>query len=192
MSDWYRRWGKRVLDIGLSLFGLVLFAWPMAGIACVIFCQAGKPVLFHQARIGLRGKRFGIVKFRTMREDDRVFSAFAHSLRITAMDELPQLVHILKGQMSFVGPRPLVPDDLVEVHRMSEGPKRFSMRPGLTGLAQINAVKAPSLEERLKWDLAYANQCSLWLDMRTILKSVWVTLRGAWEDDSSAQLPGQG
>ena len=192
MSSWYCQWGKRTLDIGLSLFGLVLFAWPMAGIACVIFCQSGRPVLFHQARVGLRGRRFGIVKFRTMRGDDEVFSAFAHGLRMTAMDELPQLVHILRGQMSFVGPRPLVHEDLVEVHRLPEGPRRFSIRPGLTGLAQLNAIKVPSLEERLKWDLAYADQCSLWLDVRTIVKSVWVTLRGAWEEKSGMQPPGKG
>ncbi len=97
------------------------------------------------------------------------------------MDELPQLINILKGQMSFVGPRPLIPDELEDLGRIPEGKRRFSVRPGLTGLAQINSEKVPSLSERIRWDLAYVDQCSLWLDLRILFKSLAVTLAGKWE-----------
>ncbi len=97
------------------------------------------------------------------------------------MDELPQLFHIFKGQMSFVGPRPLIPEELEQLHRVPRGRRRFEVRPGLAGLAQLYATKVPPLAERVGWDLKYVDQCSLPLDLWIIVRSLFVTMRGAWE-----------
>lgn len=176
----YRRWGKRLLDVSLAGAGLILFALPMAWIASRIRKQAGPPVFYRQVRIGFGGRRFLLKKFRTLQEN-RVFSPFALRLRATAMDELPQLIHIFKGQMSFVGPRPLIPEELEEIQQVPGGERRFTVRPGLTGLAQLKEGKCPRLKQRLRWDLTYIDRCSLRLDLTLILRSVGVTLRSAWE-----------
>ena len=101
------------------------------------------------------------------------------------MDELPQLIHILRGQMSFVGPRPLIPEELQELHRVPDGPRRLSARPGLAGLAQLYGDKAPSLSERIRWDLSYIDRCSPGLDLWILFTSVRVTVQGAWERSGS-------
>ena len=165
----------------LSSLGFLIFAIPVAVIALCIWRQAGSPVLFYQARIGQKGDTFQIKKFRTMNSQGQVFSSFAQGLRNTAMDELPQLFHILRGEMSFVGPRPLIPEELLEIRQIPNGSRRFLVKPGLAGLAQINAQKIPSLAERSNWDLLYVDQYSLLLDIRIVMKSIWVTLRGNWE-----------
>ncbi len=177
----YRKGFKRMLDAALAAGGLLLFALPMAWFAWQIRRQAGVPGSFRQIRIGYGGKPFTILKFRTMNEGGAVALPLSRWLRATAMDELPQLVNILKGEMSFVGPRPLIPEDLQELDRIPGGKRRFEIRPGLTGLAQILAEKVPLLSQRIGWDLAYADRCSLWLDMKILLKSVAVTLAGKWE-----------
>lgn len=169
-----------MFDVGLSLAGLAAFALPLAGIALGIFLQSGRPVLFRQTRVGRNGKAFSIWKFRTMTSGGGV-TRFGEILRRTAMDELPQLFNILKGEMSFVGPRPLVQEELAELHRIPGGSRRLSVRPGLAGLAQLNAAKTPALEERARWDLAYVDRCSLPLDLTILLRSVGVTLQGNWE-----------
>lgn len=97
------------------------------------------------------------------------------------MDELPQLFQIFGGQMSLVGPRPLIPDELKELGQIPGSSLRFSVQPGLTGLAQLFSSKVPSLPERLKWDLLYIRQLSLRLDLRILAASLWVTARGLWE-----------
>lgn len=97
------------------------------------------------------------------------------------MDELPQLINIFRGDMSFVGPRPLIPSELQDLDRTPEWKQRKSARPGLTGLAQLYSDKSPSLSERLKWDLAYLRDCSFLLDMRILAVSVRITLEGRWE-----------
>ena len=181
MMGWYRQWFKRLFDITVAVGGISVFALPMGWIAWQIRCRTGTPVLFRQTRIGYGGKIFTILKFRTMTDEGRISSSLSHRLRGTAMDELPQLINILKGEMSFVGPRPLIPDELEELDRIPEGKRRLSVRPGLTGLAQINSEKVPSLSERIRWDLAYVDQCSLWLDLRILFKSLAVTLAGKWE-----------
>jgi lipopolysaccharide/colanic/teichoic acid biosynthesis glycosyltransferase len=114
-------------------------------------------------------------------EAGEALSPLGERLRAAAMDELPQLINILRGQMSFVGPRPLIPDELRELSRLPGGTRRLEIRPGLTGLAQLHADKAPSLEQRLGWDLAYVDRCSFGLDLRILLKSVGVSLGGRWE-----------
>ena len=106
---------------------------------------------------------------------------FGQWLRATALDELPQLINIFRGDMSFVGPRPLVPSEFQDWDRTPEGKRRQSARPGLTGLAQLYSDKSPSPSERLKWDLAYLRDCSFLLDMQLLVVSVRITLQARWE-----------
>lgn len=176
----YRHGGKRFFDLSLSLVGLLVFALPILWIAWRIWKETGRPIFFRQNRVGYGGRNFSVWKFRTMTPGDHI-TRFGRSLRGTAMDELPQLLNILKGDMSFVGPRPLVPEELEALRQIPEGRRRFSLRPGLSGLAQLYSGKAPPLPQRLGWDLGYIEQCSLWLDLKILLTSVWVTLQGAWE-----------
>lgn len=184
MLGLYRRGFKRLFDAGVALIGLVVFATPMGWIAWRIRREGGF-VLFRQARVGHGGKVFTILKFRTLAEAGEVLSPLGEGLRASAMDELPQLINILRGQMSFVGPRPLIPDELLELSRIPGGARRLEVRPGLTGLAQLYTDKTPSLEQRLRWDLAYVDRCSFGLDLRILLKSVGVSLRGRWEQPGS-------
>ncbi|MBI3333578.1 MAG: sugar transferase [Candidatus Omnitrophica bacterium] len=176
----YRHGGKRIFDLGLAAAGLFLFAVPMALIALWIWRETGRPILFLQVRVGKGGRHFVLLKFRTMTPEGRVIPS-GRALRATAMDELPQLVNILKGEMSFVGPRPLIPEELTELPGIQEGGRRLLVRPGLAGLAQLHGTKSAGLAERLQWDLAYLDRCSLWLDLKILLKSVGITLAGAWE-----------
>ncbi len=179
-SRFYRLGGKRLFDIVLASFGLLLFALPMAFITWKIHQESNQFSFFRQPRIGLAGREFIILKFRTMSEDKRITS-FCHLLRTTAMDELPQLLNILKGDMSFVGPRPIIPEEMQDLDKIFDGKRRLSVRPGLTGLAQLNSDKTPTLAERIKWDSLYVDRCSLSLDIRLIFISVWVTFTARWE-----------
>ena len=179
-GPWSQWGGKRLFDLGLACAGLLIFLVPMAWIAWRICRELGGSPFFRQIRIGYRGEKFQIMKFRTMTAQGQS-PAFCHWLRATALDELPQLIHILKGEMSFVGPRPLIPEELKELDRIPNGARRLSVRPGLAGLAQLYGGKFPGLPERLKWDLAYVKRCCLRLDLWILFKSLEVTLRGAWE-----------
>jgi len=160
--------------------GLLIFSIPIVWIAWRIRRALGESPFFKQIRIGYRRGNFQIMKFRTMSREGRI-PPFCRWLRATALDELPQLLHILNGQMSFVGPRPLIPEDLQELGRFPEGKRRFGVRPGLAGLAQLYGGKFPGLGQRLKWDLIYVKRCSLRLDLWILFQSLAVTLRGAWE-----------
>ena len=182
----YARGFKRLLDLAIALIGLVGFLIPMIWIAWRISRELGPPVLFRQNRLGYGGKPFTVLKFRTMRPgEEGVSSPFCRRLRATAMDELPQLVNILRGEMSFVGPRPLIPEELAELRNFPRGGERLRVRPGLTGLAQLRSDKVPSLPERLKGDLEYIDRCSLSLDLWALFCSMAVTLRAAWEKPGS-------
>ncbi len=180
MNRWYRLGGKRLLDLLLSSLGLAFFAIPMIWMGWRIYCKSGASPIFRQTRIGEGGKPFTVLKFRTMSKSGQVYP-FGTSLRATAMDELPQLIQILQGKMSCVGPRPLVPKDLETLAQIPEGEGRFWVRPGLTGLAQLYTEKSPSLSERLRWDLEYVRSCSLRLDLQILFRSILVSLRGGWE-----------
>ncbi len=177
------------MDFLIASGGLLFFALPMIFLTWRIRRKSNASPFFHQIRIGCQGCTFTIVKFRTMSEGGDVLSSFSQRLRDTAMDELPQLFHIWRGQMSFVGPRPLIPEELEELRQMAQGIRRFDIRPGLTGLAQLYATKVPPLAERLMWDLRYVDHCSFFLDIKILVKSLWITLRGAWEPRYKSKAP---
>jgi len=183
---------KRIFDRGLALLGILLFLPPALLFALVIKLEDGGPIFHSQERWGRGGRKFKAYKFRTMvpgahekwglkpaEENDGRVTKIGKFLRATAMDELPQLFNILKGDMSFVGPRALATGELSpSVPGFQE---RHQVRPGLTGLAQVYAPRDASLEEKFRYDLEYIRTRSLWKDLQLILLSVWITLRGRWE-----------
>jgi sugar transferase EpsL len=172
---------KRILDIIVSFLGLIILSPILAVVAVMVRVYLGKPVLFTQTRPGLYGKPFRIYKFRTMLNGideagkllpnkDRL-TKIGSFLRKTSLDELPELFNIIKGDMSIVGPRPLL---LRYLDRYtSEQARRHEVKPGLTGWAQVNGRNAISWEEKFKLDVWYVDNCSLWLDM----KIIWMTVK---------------
>jgi lipopolysaccharide/colanic/teichoic acid biosynthesis glycosyltransferase len=191
---------KRACDMFLSGIGLVISVpvWAFSSVAIVM--ESGGPIFIRQKRVGKDGEVFYILKFRSMGKNTHNGAAMKNRkeynshvtrvgklLRATAMDELPQLLSIFKGHMSFVGPRPFHPD--VEIigskfRQLEEVPdfdKRVSVRPGLTGIAQIFADKEAKTEHKVKYDLLYIKKQSFLLDVRLVLISFYVTLFGRWE-----------
>jgi len=187
--------GKRLLDTGLAAVGLALSA-PLWGLmALAIKLEDGGPVFYSQWRVGQAGRLFRTVKFRTMipdaeetggpvlasPDDPRVTRA-GKILRATAMDELPQLLNILFGRMSFVGPRPERPQFVEQFRGETPGYEgRFQVPPGLTGLAQIYGHYNSSPRQKLRYELLYLRRRSLWLDLKLIAASFWVSFRGRWQ-----------
>lgn len=170
----YEKNVKRPVDFGLSLFALIIL-WPvMAVTAVLVRLKLGKPVLFKQQRPGLGGKIFTIRKFRTMRDgegtDEERLTEFGKKLRSTSIDELPELINIVKGDMSVVGPRPLVPQYLPYYTEMEF--HRHDVRPGLTGLAQVRGRNNLSWEDRFEWDIKYVNSISLKQDLTILIDTV--------------------
>lgn len=176
----YRVFGKRLLDLLLCLIAFV-FATPLILIiALLVRIRLGSPVFFRQQRPGLHGSPFQLIKFRTMLEasdpsgrplpDKERLTSFGNFLRHTSLDELPELLNILRGEMSFIGPRPLLMSYLGRYDE--EQMRRHDLKPGLTGWAQINGRNALSWEERFKLDIWYVENSSLALD----LKILWLTL----------------
>jgi lipopolysaccharide/colanic/teichoic acid biosynthesis glycosyltransferase len=177
---------KRLIDVTVSGVGLTLAAPTMAVIAAWIRRDMGSPVLFRQTRPGLHGRPFEVIKFRTMRaetgpdgaplpEHERLTS-LGHALRLTSLDELPQLWSILKGDMSLVGPRPLLMEYLE--HYTPEQVRRHDVPPGLTGWAQVHGRALLDFEERFRLDVWYVDHWSLWLDLRIAILTVRKVLRG--------------
>lgn len=169
---------KRMLDIVLSIAAL-LTLWPlMVIVAVAIFVNMGAPVLFCQDRPGLGGRLFRLVKFRTMiaaiGSDEQRLTVLGRFLRRTSLDELPELINVLKGEMSLVGPRPLLMEYLPLYS--PEQARRHEVRPGITGWAQVNGRNAISWEEKFKLDLWYVDNRSLLLDIRVMLMTVWKVL----------------
>ncbi len=141
----------------------------------------GVPVFYYQSRVGINGKTFKIIKFRTMRfgnqEDKERLTALGKLLRKTSIDEFPQLVNIIKGEMNFIGPRPLLPEYLpLYSERQS---RRHDVRPGITGWSQVNGRNVPSWEDRLEMDVWYVENQSFMLDCRIILKTVGKVFAGS-------------
>ncbi len=171
---------KRCFDIAASVSALILLAVPMALTAILVRLSLGSPVLFQQERTGLHGRSFQIVKFRTMRDvvdangvslpDDARMTRMGRILRATSIDELPELWNIVRGDMSFVGPRPLLPAYVP--YYLPDQMRRHEVRPGLTGLAQINGRNSQSWDERFKLDVEYVDGNTFLGDIAILLKTV--------------------
>lgn len=176
----YKNGLKRVLDFLLSLCGLILLS-PVLLVLCVLVrVKLGSPVLFRQERPGKDEKIFTLCKFRTMTDqrdadgallpDEKRLTRFGRLLRSTSLDELPELLNILKGDMSIIGPRPLLVRYLPWY--TEEERHRHDVRPGLTGLAQVNGRNALGWEDRFAYDLAYVEHCSFLMDVKILLMTV--------------------
>ncbi len=174
---------KRALDILMSLGAIVALSPVFLIVALAVLIADGSPVIYKQTRIGKDGKSFTIYKFRTMKNGTRVAAtselresgdqiiSCGNILRKTSLDELPQLVNILKGDMSFVGPRPLIPEE-DDIHRLRLENGVYAVRPGLTGWAQINGRDKVSVEEKVRLDKEYVQKQSLALDTRIFFKTI--------------------
>ncbi|MEN8992293.1 sugar transferase [Avibacterium paragallinarum] len=183
---------KRLLDIVIASSALVLLSPVYALVAYKVKKNLGSPVLFRQVRPGLHGKPFEMVKFRTMKDaldaqgnplpDSERLTAFGKMLRATSLDEMPELWNVIKGDMSIVGPRPLLMEYLPLYNR--EQAKRHNVRPGITGHAQVNGRNAISWEKKFELDTWYVENQSLWLDFKIMLKTVKKVIA---KDDISAE-----
>jgi sugar transferase EpsL len=171
---------KNIFDIVLGLLLLIFLTPVMIFLAILIRFNLGRPVLFKQLRPGLRGKAFNLYKFRTMKDlrdeagellpDEKRLTALGRKLRSYSFDELPQLINVVRGELSFVGPRPLLMQYLVRY--TPEQARRHEVKPGITGWAQVNGRNAISWDEKFKLDVWYVDNRSFWLD----LKILWLTV----------------
>ena len=182
----YRRIGKRVMDFCLALALLVIFLPLMTVVAIGVAMRLGRPVFFRQMRPGRLGQPFGMWKFRSMGpelnaegrvlEDEERIDGFGRWLRATSLDELPGLLNVIRGEMSLVGPRPLLWKYLpLYTERQM---RRHEVRPGITGLAQVNGRNALGWEEKFELDVAYVERLSFWLDLRILVSTLAVVLGG--------------
>ena len=193
---------KRLFDATLAGIGLIVSAPLWMLIPAAIKLEDGGPIFFPQNRVGRDGIVFKALKFRSMvpdadrkfgpvqaREHDPRVTRIGRLLRATAMDELPQLWNIFVGDMSFVGPRPLMPGEvevrgdgqLVPLEAVPGYRERHSVRPGLTGLTQVYAPRDIARANKFRLDLLYLKRAGFWLDLKLILLSFWITGRGQWE-----------
>jgi sugar transferase EpsL len=182
---------KRFFDLIATIAGL-LCIWPLLLVlALLVRRKHGSPVLFRQVRPGLFGKPFKMYKFRTMTDerdtagnllpDEKRLTRFGKFLRSTSLDELPELINVLKGEMSLVGPRPLLMEYLDRY--TPEQARRHEVRPGITGWAQVNGRNAISWEEKFKLDVWYVDNRSLWLDIRIL----WMTFVKVFKREGISQ-----
>jgi lipopolysaccharide/colanic/teichoic acid biosynthesis glycosyltransferase len=176
----YERWGKRLLDVAGAAALLLLLAPVLALVGLAVLGVLGHPVLFRQARSGRHGRPFTLLKFRSMAhgpgEDAARLGRFGRALRASALDELPQLLNVLRGEMSLVGPRPLPPDYLPLFSAAQAA--RLRVRPGLAGLAQAAGRNALPWGPRLALDAEYAARQSLCGDLRLLARCGLLVLRG--------------
>lgn len=183
---------KRVLDIAIASTALVILSPVYAFVAYKVRKNLGSPVLFRQVRPGLYGQPFEMIKFRSMKDavdvqgnplpDSERLTPFGKMLRSSSLDEMPELWNVIKGEMSIVGPRPLLTEYLPLYN--AEQAKRHNVRPGMTGHAQVNGRNAISWEEKFKLDTWYVENQSLWLDFKIMLKTVKKVLA---KEDISAE-----
>jgi lipopolysaccharide/colanic/teichoic acid biosynthesis glycosyltransferase len=176
---------KRLFDIVIASMALAILALPLLAIAIAVWLVLGKPIFFVQERPGLRGVPFKLIKFRTMRESydpdgeflsdaDRM-TRFGSFLRAMSLDELPELINVLKGEMSLVGPRPLMMEYL-PLYSLEQA-RRHEVRPGITGWAQVNGRNALTWEEKFRLDIWYIDNESLWLDLKILCLTAIAVLR---------------
>jgi lipopolysaccharide/colanic/teichoic acid biosynthesis glycosyltransferase len=176
---------KRFLDCMFAATLLMILWLPLLFLIGLVRWRIGTPVLFRQQRPGLRGRPFEIIKLRTMTDrcdahgkllpDEQRLTPFGRFLRSTSLDELPEIWNVLRGDMSFVGPRPLLMEYLPLYNE--EQARRHEVRPGLTGWAQVNGRNAISWEQKFEYDVWYVDNRSLWLDMRILWLTVFRVLR---------------
>ena len=176
----YRDYLKRIIDFLLCVLILLVFWWLYVIVAVLVKINLGSPVLFSQKRPGKDEKEFLLLKFRSMTNekdesgqllpDDVRLTKFGKLLRLTSLDEIPELFNILKGDMSFIGPRPLLTRYLP--YYTAEEHHRHDVRPGITGLAQVNGRNFITWEETFAYDLEYVRDCSFILDIKILLKTV--------------------
>lgn len=176
----YQKYVKRILDFIAALFGIVIASPILLGTAVLVRIKIGTPVIFMQKRPGLNEEIFELYKFRTMTNktdasgkllpDSERLTGFGKKLRATSLDELPELFNILKGEMSVVGPRPLLVQYLERYNDRQR--HRHDVRPGMTGLAQVNGRNAISWEEKFEYDLKYIENISFLNDCKIIIKTI--------------------
>ena len=189
----YQRYGKRAIDLVLSLLLLVLFWWVLAIVAILVRVKLGSPVLFKQPRPGKDEKIFNLCKFRTMTDerdaegnllpDDVRLTKFGKALRATSLDELPEVFNIIRGEMAIIGPRPQLVRDMVFM--TPEQRHRHDVRPGLSGLAQVNGRNAIAWDDKLAYDLKYIEQVTFLSDIAIFFKTIakaFVKQEGITED----------
>ena len=190
----YCKYIKSLFDRALALL-ILIPALPIMGIVAIaIYWQMGCPILFRQSRPGKDGKIFTIYKFRTMTNerdekgellpDEKRLKGIGRTIRSLSLDELPQLFNVLKGDMSFVGPRPLLVEYLPLYNDFQA--RRHEVKPGITGWAQVNGRNAIGWEEKFRYDVWYVDHCSFWLDM----KILWMTLAKVFKKEGVSQ-PGE-
>ena len=181
----YRSFGKRVLDLMLIIPTLILLLPLFCAIALLVCVNLGSPILFRQKRPGQHEKPFVMLKFRTMTDardehgellpDVQRLTRFGVFLRKSSIDELPEIINVLKGDMSLVGPRPLLMQYLDRY--TPEQARRHEVKPGITGWAQIHGRNALTWEEKFKLDVWYVDHWSLWLDIKILFITVWKILK---------------
>ncbi len=173
---------KRLVDIVISLIALLILFPIFIIVAYKVRKNLGSPVFFYQERPGKNGKLFRMIKFRSMKDlcapdgsplpDEQRITPFGQKLRATSLDEMPQLINVLKGDMSIVGPRPML-KEFVELYSPEQA-RRLNVRPGMTGLAQVSGRNELDYEERFKYDVWYVNNHNLWVDCKIMFKTVIV------------------
>ncbi|EXI15038.1 bacterial sugar transferase family protein [Acinetobacter sp. 723929] len=176
---------KRLLDIFISLFALLILMPVFLIVVYKVRKNLGSPVFFLQERPGKDGKLFKMIKFRSMKDgvdqdgnilpDEERITPFGQKLRSTTLDEMPQLINVLKGDMSIVGPRPQLADFMQ--HYTSRQMRRHDVRPGMTGLAQVSGRNNLSWEEKFELDVEYVEKHNIWLDFKIMVKTVQVMLK---------------
>lgn len=189
---------KRFLDIAISLMGLILLSPILLLMALSVYITMGRPIIFAQKRPGYLGKPFYMYKFRTMTNkcdskgsllpDARRLTRLGVFYRKTSLDELPELLNVLKGEMSLVGPRPLLMQYLIRY--TTEQSRRHNVKPGITGLAQVNGRNSLSWEEKFSFDTQYVDNWSIWLDLRILFHTViMVVARKGISAEGEATMP---
>ena len=176
---------KRILDLALTTAGLVLISPLMLGLAILVWIKHGRPILFYQRRPGYQGKAFIVCKFRSMTNacdnqinllpDEQRLTRFGRFLRSTSLDELPELFNVLRGEMSLVGPRPLLMQYLERYSH--EQARRHNVMPGITGWSQINGRNALTWEDKFRLDVWYVDHWSFWLDIKILALTLWKVFR---------------
>lgn len=176
---------KRIIDIFGALFGIIILSPVYLLVSFLVYRNLGSPIIFRQPRPGKNGKVFEMIKFRSMLDktnkwgevlpDEERLTSFGMKLRNTSLDELPELFNVLKGEMSLVGPRPLLVEYL-ELYSEEQN-KRHNMKPGITGLAQINGRNSISWNEKLNYDVEYVENFNILLDIKILFMTIYKVIK---------------